>query len=107
MKNLYLGQLIEILERHPREQRVVMGFGSAHSYRGIYEDLAFEPTADTTVGEMLDHAKSALGCTFQGYKGGEYLMTEYTECWIANHGESGGQMIGYILLNYMLGEYDE
>ena len=45
-------------------------------------------------GEMLEHANSALGATFTGYKGGEYTMHEYTDCWIAEYGKSDGDKIG-------------
>lgn len=43
---------------------------------------------------MLENAKSALGATFYGYKGGEYTMHEYTYCWIAEYGTSKGDKIG-------------
>src|SRR3954453_3722902 len=102
-----LGKLIKFLEGYPPETKVPMGFGEPHSFRGYYEDVAFEPVADTTVGEMLAHAKSALGKTFQGYKGGDFQMNEYTYCWIANYGETSDDKIGYILLNYMVGGYDD
>lgn len=47
---------------------------------------------------MLEHAKSALGATFTGYKGGEYTMNEYTDCWIAEYGEGDGDKIGPTLM---------
>jgi hypothetical protein len=50
---------------------------------------------------MLQNALEALGSTYTGYKGGDYLMTEYTSCYIANYGECGEE-IGPILLSYML-----
>jgi len=48
---------------------------------------------------MLTHAKSALGVTFTGYKGGEYLMADYSDCWISEYGTShNADKIGNTLL---------
>ena len=40
---------------------------------------------------MLESAKSALDTVFIGYKGGEYLMTEETEVWIAYLGRTSDE----------------
>ncbi len=68
------------------------------SYRGYYDELAFEPQDDVSFGEMLAHAKAAMGATFTGYKGGEYTMESYTPCWIAEYGTSQGDRIGPTML---------
>ena len=47
---------------------------------------------------MLEYAKSALGATFTGYKGGEFLMEEFTDCWICEYGTSHGDGIGPVML---------
>jgi hypothetical protein len=67
--------LIELLEKFPTDMRVAQGFGNPHSWRGSYDELAFEPVDDTTVGEMLAEARSAIGQTYTGWKGGDFLMT--------------------------------
>lgn len=89
-----LGNLIEWLREQNPELKVLHGFGEPMSYRGYYEDVAFEPVEETTFGEMLKHAESALGTTFTGYKGGDFTMHEYTDCWIASYGTSDGDKIG-------------
>lgn len=99
-----LDELIFELGKAPADLRVPLGFHYPHSYRGYYEKLAFAPAEDTTVGEMLACAKSALGKTFFGWKGGEYTMEEYTEVYLAETG-CCGETIGPVLLNYMLGRY--
>lgn len=99
-----LQELIATLEKHDPAKTVRMGFSDPHSYRGDYSELAFEPKEHTTVGAMLVAARSALGATFQGYKGGDYRMDEWTHCWLAQYGCSG-ETIGPILLGFMLGEY--
>lgn len=96
-----LGDLIKALEKADPERVVPFGFSGPHSYRGIYADLAFEPAFDVTIAHMLQAARSALGKTFTGYKGGEFLMDEDTDCWIAEYGHTG-EYIGDLLLAYML-----
>ncbi len=54
--------------------------------------------------QMLDCAKSSLGQTFRGYKGGDYTMSAHTDVWLAFYG-STGETIGPVLLGYMLGRY--
>jgi len=39
---------------------------------------------------MLSCARAAVGATFTGYKGGKYLMTFSTECYVAEYGVYGG-----------------
>jgi hypothetical protein len=60
----------------------------ARSYRGYYDDLAFEPAHNATIGAMLAHAEDAMGREFEGYKGGWYKATPETRCWIADWGET-------------------
>jgi hypothetical protein len=95
---IYLKELIEWLEKQNPDLVVPHGFGKPMSYRGYYEQLAFEPLENARLGDMLEHAKSALGNTFEGYKGGDYTMTETTDCWIAEYGTSGGDKIGSTIL---------
>lgn len=64
-----------------------------HSYRGIHEDLAFEPSGDTiTASEFLVLIGSALG-TMDGYKGGEYNVNMRTTVWVAEHSKLGARVI--------------
>lgn len=98
--HLTLGQLISALEAAPANHRVVFDDnqtcpGLLHSYRGYYSDLAFEP-ADApfvTASELLVDAKDALGKTFEGYKGGDFTMTETTPLWRAFYGSCGEAMM--------------
>ena len=69
-----LGELIEELKRHDRNKIVPMGFHHPHSYRGYYDQLAFEPARNITVGEMLNCAQEALNTTYPGWKGGDFTM---------------------------------
>lgn len=66
---------------------VPQGFNRPHSYRGYYDRVAFEPVRKPmTVEFMLAAAKGALGKTFRGYKGGDYLMDENTPVHLASYG---------------------
>jgi len=100
---MVLGELISELKKHNAKKVVPFGFGKPNSYRGFYEDVAFEPAENVTVGSMLKYAKEAKGKTYHGYKGGEYKTNEYTDCWIAEYGTtSNSQKIGPLLLKLML-----
>jgi hypothetical protein len=100
--SLSLGELITALEAADPNLVIPRGFTNPHSYRGYYDQVAFEPARNVTVASMLAAARSALGATFQGWKGGDYVMGEHTECWIAVRGNSDGELIGLSLLGYML-----
>lgn len=81
-----LGELIAMLSDLDPSIRLREGFTYPDSYRGNYCDVAFEPAENVTIGEMLEHAKSAVGKTFQGYKGGDYVMDVDSVCHIAEYG---------------------
>ena len=101
-----LSELIERLEKADPNTVVRNGFSTAHSYRGYYEDLAFEPATDVTVEHMLTCAKAALGKTYCGWKGGEFLMNDHTTVWLAEHGRTGEAIVP-LLLSYMLNDTEE
>jgi hypothetical protein len=81
-----LGELIKQLEKQDQGRYVKRGFGQPHSYRGYYNEVAFEHASDISVASMLEHARSAIGPMFEGYKGGEYHYTPETQCWLAEYG---------------------
>lgn len=98
---MFLGELISALEQHDRDRVVPIGFARPHSHRGSYEQLAFEVRENVTIGSMLDAAREALGSTYEGYKGGDYTMYEYSEVYLAQYG-SPGEELSRLLLRYML-----
>lgn len=97
-----LGDIITTLEAANPDQVVHHGFHNPHSYRGDYYDLAFEPTHNITVAEMLEAARSAVGATYQGYKGGDFKMTASDWCWLSEEGSASGETISPLLLEFML-----
>lgn len=96
-----LSELIAALEAEDPALVLPDGFAHPHSYRGYYDQLAFEPARNVTVGAMLTTARSALGATYGGWKGGEYTMHKYTECWLAAEG-CEGEGIGPVLIRLMV-----
>jgi hypothetical protein len=84
---MILGKLIEELKKHDPNVVVKHGFTNPHSYRGYYDHLAFEPASNVSVAFMIACAESALGATYEGWKGGEYVMDEDTPCWLAFEGQ--------------------
>lgn len=97
-----LGELIKALEAEDPNLVLPTGFHRPHSYRGYYDELAFEPAEDITIAAMLAAARSALNATFTGYKGGDYVMGEYTSCWLSGYGTASGESIGPTLLRLMI-----
>ena len=92
-RGLTLGGLIAALEGQSAD-RQVQGLGELLSYRGYYEDLAFAPTTETrTVGDLLTECRAAMGRTFQGYKGGDFVMGEATPLWVAGYGDCGDRLM--------------
>ena len=96
-----LGELIARLRHEPPAKVIAHGFGGPTSYRGFYEDVAFIPAENVSIVIRLKMAESAIGKTFTGYKGGDFVMDENTDVWIAEWG-----MLGEVLtpraLNCML-----
>lgn len=71
--------------------------GGEHSYRGYYDDLAFSPSAASkTVAELLKQASAARGETYEGYKGGDFVMDGDTPLWCAGYGDCGEAIVGIV-----------
>ena len=87
-----LGKLIEVLQTLSPERVLEQGLRNPHSYRGYYDQLAFEPTQNITVAQMLEEAKSADGEAYMGYKGGAFEMNEDTDVYIAFEGSTGEEL---------------
>lgn len=93
-----LGKMIEAIKHMPGNTPVVfdggdLGPGSPHSYRGYYSDLAFEGTKGVTIASFLKDCRDSLDSTYDGYKGGDFLMDANTPLWWASYGCSGGRAI--------------
>ena len=84
-----LASVIKILESADPAKTASPAFGVARSYRGYYEQIAFQPVDKATVGEMLRIANACIGAVFEGYKGGMYTMDEQTTCVVCEYGTTG------------------
>ena len=90
---LTLGKLIAALKAMPAGAEVA-NLRGAHSYRGYYSDLAFEKCDDTRpASELLDECSAAMGKVFEGYKGGDFAMTERTPVWVAHYSSCGDKLM--------------
>ena len=88
-----LGQLIERLNELDPELEMV-GLTEPHSYRGYYADLAFEiDSRERLACEVLVDAIDSLDKTFEGYKGGNYIMASDAPVWIASYGCCGKRLM--------------
>jgi hypothetical protein len=100
--SLNLGQLIERLKLSPATNQVVIGEhrwnpGGLDSYRGYYADLAIDPDFEkvdeedeTNVSVLVKRLESAVGRTYEGYKGGDFTMDLHTRVWCSPYGEASG-----------------
>ena len=101
---LTLGGLIERLENVDGAASVSFGNGIApgnpESYRGYYSDLAFEPSSDpVSAADLLAICRGALGQTFEGYKGGDFVMSDDTPLWLSDYGIASGIAIMDVIDN--------
>ena len=88
-----LGQLIIQLKAQKQNVMVEYDFcdfcpSGLHSWRGIYAELAlgYASKENISVAELLKLCEDAVGKTFEGYKGGEFVMSENTEVHVDNYG---------------------
>jgi hypothetical protein len=79
-------QLYRFIKQFPEDRVCKNGFTNPHSYRGYYDEVAFEPVDDVTVKHMLDCIHRAINETFHGWKGGEYRYEPGTPVHIAFQG---------------------
>ncbi|WP_254493327.1 hypothetical protein, partial [Salmonella enterica] len=63
-------------------------------YRGYYDQLAVEPKEKAKAGEMVECLLSAVGETFEGYKGGHFYMDGSQDVYLAWCGSCGKKIIG-------------
>lgn len=88
-----LGKMILFLKNMPPEA-LIDTIINPHSYRGYYEDLAFERRdGKITALDALELCQSAMGKTFKGYKGGDFMMGESTPVWMAVRGKTGQRIM--------------
>ncbi len=88
MIKLTLNQVINTLRNHPDKATVLRsGWDGFNSWRGSYDELAFEPASNVPVSKMLHVAMQALASEMHGYKGGTYRIGPGTLCNIARLGE--------------------
>ena len=88
-----LGELIAQLKGMDGRS-LIQSIGNPHCYRGYYRDLAFERLDGYVRTEvLLSILKGCIGETFEGWKGGDYLMGKSVPIWIADEGSCGLRVI--------------
>lgn len=100
-----VGHLIDVLALVPQYAWLtIQGVSGApfdvSSYRGYYDHLAIEYTADhrATVADFIRILRDAVGSTMEGYKGGDFTMTRQTPVWVSNWGTSSGVAVTGVAL---------
>ena len=65
-------------------------WGDLDSYRGYYSELAVDSgDTEVDVAYVIKHLEGAIGTTFEGYKGGEYMMSGNSDLYWADYGSLG------------------
>ena len=100
---MMLNDLISTLKKYPADLAVPVGFGEPYLYHGYFGWLAFSLKRDTTVGEMLAQAESAVGKTYIDCAGVECSVSIYNDCWF----DDSGEQIGPLLLSFMTGDFSQ
>jgi len=102
---LTLGEIINkielIIKDKPELPTVIYDFEylfptEIDSWRGSYDELALNYSTEGTqlyADGFLKILKDTVGKKLEGYKGGEYVMTESTPVWVANYGNSGNTAV--------------
>jgi hypothetical protein len=97
--HLTLGSLITELEKLEYDCPVEFSDGGSprepHSYRGYYSDLSFANGAAISAKELLAICRGSLGQTYEGYKGGDFVMGPETPLWRAPYGCCGDAIISF------------
>lgn len=107
-QQLTLQGVIDYLSKYDDNYVVEFGLGVPHSYRGIYEHLAFPVQADVSLSDMKKQAQDAIGTAFIGYNGGSYVMGRDTPCWAVRHkGVTGEPLTIRHLRSFRIKNFDE
>jgi len=101
-----LQSLVNYLEQQDQDLVIRHGFSSPHSYRWNYCNVAFEPTENIKIKDMLAIVKDTIGNTYVGWKGGDFEMCQYADCYLAFQGQTGIELKGFILDLLFYGVYD-
>jgi len=98
MKQLTIAELVEQLSSFPSDKQID-ALECAHSYRGYYDDIAFESNGrKQPANEVMNYVISCIGQQFEGYKGGTYTMDKNTHVWLSTEGlASGNKLTGYTM----------
>ncbi len=89
-----INKLIKKLRKFPDNAKIVIvdeegttyKAGEFGSYRGYYDDMyvereEYDDQKTETVKEFRERLQLAIGQTFEGYKGGDYMMNKDTPVW--------------------------
>lgn len=61
-------------------------FGNTHSYRGYYDEVAFERVSNVTLKQVKESVDAAFNNEFSGYKGGVYRYDSDTTAHLTYYG---------------------
>lgn len=97
---LTIGELILMLESQDKKMKIVFDFEingrvqvpcDLMSWRGSYCELGMDygDRGYKNVGVFRKSLKDAIGKSYEGYKGGLFMMGKTTPIWVAHHSDCG------------------
>ncbi len=83
-------QICQWFEEHEVDE-VIITIHSPHSYRGYYDQIAYEYICNSSsnVSSFLQDIKDGLDDFYEGYKGGSFFMDDETDIHLAFYGNTG------------------
>jgi hypothetical protein len=116
MDEIQLGAVIKQLKKLPKETIFINGFHEPHSYRGYYEQVAFEPFDNVTSEALLMSCEASMEGVYIGWKGGEYTYDKKSIFNVAYEGSTSprsayilfiAELMGYMEVPEDLFKYEE
>jgi hypothetical protein len=105
-----LASISEIFDKFENDDFVFKtAISTPHSYRGYYDELAFESDDNVTLREVKESIHKAETESFEGYKGGEYNYDGRTTCHLTYYGGCNEDddikfeaLVGKMLIEYVM-----
>lgn len=92
-----LGEMVEALRKMPEGSEVRGLDVSVYSYRGFYERNAVAWSSKTrSTREVADLLESQYGNPTCGWKGGDYEVDPDELVYLADYGDTGPQIVGFM-----------
>jgi len=96
-------ELLDYLHAKPATATVPFTLSDPHCDRGDYANLAFcKEDVPSTVADLIAVIEAAKGQTFEGYKGGDFRMSDWTDVYIGDSSYDCGEPATFLWLDAVM-----